>query len=166
MREDFSGELKAGAQAGTAESQQKVQAALKGTMTIETRFELPPGTPPDADLSKLLPTCKKTEKVTLTTDESFPTNGKQRKIEFVGDAAKLFDDPAVREAFMRGDTHKLIEAARAYDDVTVTTRTYSMNALEAPFSLKIEGIGVSMNTRSERRNYSDPAVVVEPRLGT
>ena len=166
LREDYQGQLNVGAQAGSANSQQKLQLSGTGTMSVETRFDLPPGTPPGADLAKLLPSCPKSQKLTLTTDMGTSQGGTQRRIELAGDPAKLLGDPSVPAAFMRGDTHAMIEAARAFDDVTVTSRTYSTNALEAPFSVKIEGIGASMNTRSERRNYSDPMVVVEPRLGS
>ena len=143
---------------------QNLQANATGKVSVETRYTLPSDVPPGADLDKLLPSCPKSQKVTLTSDVGDNAGGAERKYEINGDPSKILGNPDLTGAFLRGDSKQLLELARAGGDVKVTTRTYSMDAMDLPVSLRIEGWGFSSDHRSERRSYSAPAVVVEPRL--
>jgi hypothetical protein len=177
MRDDYGGELKAGAQAGpalsggsdgsmTTKSMQNLSLTAKGKLSIETRYTLPPNTPPGADLSQLLSTCPKSQKATLTTDLGSNTGGKVQSFELDGDLSQLLRDPRLSAAFLQANPSGMLEAARAHGDVTITSRSYTTDALDLPIGAKVEGIGASLDWNSVRRNYSDPVIQTEPKLGS
>lgn len=179
VKSDMSGEVTGGLEFGvnnsknvTAGTQSSLQAtgALKGTLTTESRFDIPLGVDPLKLVQDPVGTLKgaavkelkSVETKTTVTVQAEGTAGKkgggyEAKLSVTTGPGKFLEGPALDYA-LRGQLDKAAEAAGASAEVEASIHRYDKTGVAASPELKFVGIGAGAEISAERTDYDTAPV--------